>query len=294
MARISVQRGPGAVFLWVGVLLLGWAAAAWGQPPVKPLALGVKAPAADPEEVRKVYAPFVKILGQRLGQEVVLEPHGNTADLGRAVQAAEIDFLLLSPTDYLEVHAASGAEAIASKLNKGGTPYCQGTIVTRRDSGIESIADLKGKRFQFGPLGTFNKYWAALAALMGSGLDAQRDVEVSGYGEGCDGIADCVLRGESDAGVICDYSWDGWTDRAEGQRYVEELKVLGAGPRLRDDAVAVAPHLGPDQRHRLVNALLSLDGEDALLAPPLKAKGFAVGSDTDYDELRSLMQRLDG
>ncbi|MCP4376509.1 MAG: PhnD/SsuA/transferrin family substrate-binding protein, partial [bacterium] len=180
-------------------------------------------------------------------------------------------------------------EAVATKLNKSGTPYCQGTLIALRGKGIKGIGDLKGKRFRYGPKGCFNKHLAALGAFKTAGLKPGELGGVS-YGSGCGGIAQTILDGHADAGVICDYSWDGWVAKKDAK--VGKFAVIARGPKLRDTVVAATGQTDASTQELFVRGLLALKGNATILKPPLKARGFARSTDGDYDSLRVLIKGL--
>ena len=159
------------------------------------------------------------------------------------------------------------------------------------DKNIKKLADLKGKRFRFGPEKSFNKYYSALVALKEQGLQLS-DLKEATFGTGCSGIARTVLADGADAGVVCDYSWDAWVAKQSKDPNLTELVILAKGPKLRDLAVATAPKTPAKLQERLVKVLLELKGEKILLQPPLKARGFSCSSDSDYDRLRQVMAEL--
>lgn len=225
-----------------------------------------------------------------MGSAVELKAYPSSAELGQAAAAGEIDFVIASPTDYAALHESAGVVAVASKLNKGGTPYCQGTLIAPKGGSVAKLSDLKGKRFRFGPKGSFNKYHAALHAMAAAGVTSKDLKEVS-CGTGCSGIAETVLAGQADAGVICDYSWDSWM--ASSSPKVDKLVIIGRGPKLREKVVAAAARTDRATREQLLKALLAMKGDPVLLAPPLKARGFVRSADSDYDLLRQVLKDLE-
>lgn len=258
----------------------------------KPVTIGITA--RDDAVAQKDYAPFLKLVKEELGNDVVLKTYSDLVTLGKAIKAGSIHFSIISPTDYLKLNEAVGVEAVATKLNKGGTPFCQGTIIAAKDGGINKLTDIKGKTFCFGPDGSFNKYYAALTAFRTEGVTI-KDLDAQ-YGNSCGNIAGHILEGKSVAGVICDYSWDGWEKKLKSDPATEQpsakLKIIGKGPKLRDKAIAISKKVDAKTRENFVNALIALKGKPEILNPPLKAKGFAKSTDKDYDGLRKIIKEL--
>ncbi|MDP6542540.1 MAG: PhnD/SsuA/transferrin family substrate-binding protein [Phycisphaerae bacterium] len=251
------------------------------------IVVGIKS--SDPAGAREQYAPFVKLMSENTGQPVALKVCKDADALCRASAAGEIGFVIVSPTDYVAMKNTAALEAVATKLNKSGTPYCQGTLIASKGKGVKGIGDLKGKRFRYGPKGSFNKNLAALAAFKQAGLKPGDLAGVS-YGSGCGGIAQTVLDGQADAGVICDYSWDGWVAKKDAK--IGKLAVIARGPKLRDTVVAAAGGTDAATREQFVGALLALKNNPTILKPPLKARGFARSTDGDYDSLRAVIESL--
>lgn len=258
----------------------------------KPVFIGITA--KDDAVAQKDYSPFLSLLAKELKCDVTLKTFPDLVKLGESLKSGKIQFTILSPTDYLKMHETVGVEAIATKLNKGGTPFCQGTIISAKNGNINKLIDLKGKPFCFGPDGSFNKYYAALTAFKTEGLTI-KDVDPL-YGKSCSNIAGHILEGKSVAGVICDYSWNGWEKKLKEDPKTEQpsskLKVIGVGPKLRDKAIAASKTTAAELRKKFVAALLTLKGKPEILKPPLKAKGFAASTDKDYDSLRKIIKEL--
>ena len=251
------------------------------------IVVGIKS--SDPAGAREQYAPFVKLMSENTGHPVALQVYKDADELSIASAAGEVGFVIVSPTDYVAMKDAAAIEAVATKLNKSGTPYCQGTLIAPKDKGVKGIADLKGKRFRYGPKGGFNKYLAALAAFKQAGLEPC-DLSEASYGGGCGGIAQTILDGQADAGVICDYSWDGWVAKKDAK--IDKLAIIARGPKLRDTVVAATGSTDAATREQFVGALLALKGNPTILQPPLKARGFARSTDGDYDSLRAVIKSL--
>jgi ABC-type phosphate/phosphonate transport system substrate-binding protein len=279
------NRSHLAVLFVVAIMLIG--ACGCSQDSSSGIIVGIKS--SDPAGAQEQYAPFVKLMSEKTGQPVALKVCKDHDELCRASAAGEVCFVIVSPTDYVAIKKNAGLEAIATKLNKSGTPYCQGTLIAPKSNGVKGIGDLKGKRFRYGPKGSFNKNLAALAAFKQAGLKPGELSAVS-YGTGCGGIAQTVLDGQADAGVICDYSWDGWVAKKDDK--ANKLTVIARGPKLRDTVVAATGATDAATQKQFVDALLALNGNATILLPPLKARGFARSTDSDYDSLRVVIKGL--
>ncbi len=80
---------------------------------------------------------------------------------------------MVSASDFAEISVRPVWQIVAVPINvKGTTEHC-GLIVTRADSPIKTLEDLKGKRFAFGPRNDPILHWGALKVLAGVGISAK-------------------------------------------------------------------------------------------------------------------------
>ena len=113
------------------------------------LRFGVNAP-RGPLEAQKWEALTV-YMSQAVGKSIELVPL-SPAKIDDAIERGEVDFALVNPVSAVIVLNKFGAKSLATMSAKG-TPQFAGVIISKKDSGINKSADLKGKSvmaYQFG------------------------------------------------------------------------------------------------------------------------------------------------
>lgn len=90
-----------------------------------------------------------------------------------ANQQAEIAWF--GPVSYLQAKKRGGAELLALSVKKGNSTYYSGIFV-RKDSGIKSIEDLKGKDVAFGDPNSTSSFVYPMAMIVKSGIDPISDL----------------------------------------------------------------------------------------------------------------------
>ena len=90
--------------------------------------------------------------------------------------------------------------AIATNFDEG-KPEDRGTIVTRADSDIRTINDLRGKTFLFGSKHNSPKFFSAYMTFKDAGIDINKDLKSYEYGGACKDNSKRVFDGEFDACV---------------------------------------------------------------------------------------------
>jgi len=97
------------------------------------------------------YTPFEKYLEETLGVEVEIFTAGNYDGVIQAIAADQIEFAFFGSSSYAAAYTETegGVEPLVSRLRQDGSTGYFSVVVTRCDSGYESIADLEGKILAF-------------------------------------------------------------------------------------------------------------------------------------------------
>jgi phosphonate transport system substrate-binding protein len=138
-----------------------------------------------------------------LGEAVHIELHvAPSYDEGiQALVDGQVDFSRLGPASYIKAKQRSAGIDLLVLENDGGDKYFNGVIFTRADSGVNSLADLKGKRFAFGDANSSSGRYLAQHTLVRAGISA-KDLADYEYLGRHDRVAEAVWRGEFAAGAV--------------------------------------------------------------------------------------------
>ncbi len=93
--------------------------------------------------------PIAKELEKDLGVKVEIFTASDYNGIITAMANKHIDLAYFGPKSYVEASEKANAEAVVMELNKKGQPGYTGIIITRKDSGISSMDQAKGKTFAF-------------------------------------------------------------------------------------------------------------------------------------------------
>lgn len=115
------------------------------------------------------FTPLARALEKQLGREVFIETDKDFASFMRRVYAHEFDLVHLNQLQYLQAHERAGYQAIA-KLCTATTCTISALLVTRQDSGISTLAQLRGKTVAFGDRSAMVSYLLARSLLRQAGL----------------------------------------------------------------------------------------------------------------------------
>lgn len=93
--------------------------------------------------------PLADYLSAQLGRPVTLVTAKDFETFWSGVKNQSYDMVHMNQYDYVEAHKKYGYDVILKNVEFGESTIA-GSIIVRKDSGIKTIADLKGKRVVFG------------------------------------------------------------------------------------------------------------------------------------------------
>lgn len=126
----------------------------------------------------KAFTPLAEHLSQVLGEKVKLVIPKNFKEFWKGVAEKKYDIVHFNQYHYIKSHKEHGYKVIVVNEERGSKTI-RGQLTVRKDSGIKSIDDLKGKTILFGggPK-AMGSYIAPTAILKKAGLVAGKDYQV--------------------------------------------------------------------------------------------------------------------
>lgn len=112
------------------------------------LSLGVF-PRRNPQVTTRMFMPLADHLSRELGREVRLEVTRDFESFWEAVAAGRYDLVHYNPYHYIRSAKEQGYRVIA-KNDEFGRATVASALVVRKDSGIESLEQLRGRKIVFG------------------------------------------------------------------------------------------------------------------------------------------------
>jgi phosphonate transport system substrate-binding protein len=171
-----------------------------------------------------------------------------------------------------------------------GSAFYNGQIFTRADSGINSIADLKGKTFcRPDPLSTSGWIIPSIT-LKANGVDPDTDLAQVVDAGSHDASVAGVYNGDCDAGSSF---VDARTNiEADYPDVMDVIKVIEVSANIPNDGVQYAPSMPRDLRDKINAALLKIAETDegkAALDTAYQWGGLQQVDDTFYDPFRQVL-----
>ena len=251
-----------------------------------PLKFGVGLFQPDKDKNDATYRPLANYLAAQLKRPVELRTVDSWEGLAKSLAAGETDIALMGPWGYVLANNEAGAQVVSTILYDDKPEYFA-IMVTHPNSGIKTVADLRGKTFAFGDKGSTSGYLIPLHYFMTQGINP-----ATYFGKVLhtkhQAIETQVAQGVLDAGA--DYNRNRNAMIAQGLIKASQSVVIWQSAPLPNDAVAVSKTLFADKAlvARLQTALISV-GEAQKTQPnllPPHYTGFVSRDNRFYKPIR--------
>jgi phosphate/phosphite/phosphonate ABC transporter binding protein len=247
-----------------------------------------------PDQLRESYTPLADYLSQRIGRPVRLIIQEDYVDLSQKLAQGELDLVALSPYSYVRARRKMPAlQVFATPVTSGGASY-EGVILTRGDSGIATLADLRGKVFCYTNPNSASGYLYPRALFKRAGIDPDRAFKATRFTSDHLSALRALVSGACDGAAV--YAAILFESKAHGIA-PDAFRILASTERIPYDAYVLHPKAPPELRRSIEDALLALTpgSQQALsiFARQGAIIGFQSGHDADYDGVRQIENYLD-
>lgn len=230
------------------------------------------------------YRLILDYLEIKLGVRLVLETSKDYLDYERKLYAGHFDLSLPNPYQTLQSFQ-HGYYAIARMKPD---EVFRGIIIVRKDTNIQTIADLKGHKVSFPAPTALAATMMPLEFLANLGLDINRDIEKKFVGSQYSSIMN-VYSKDTIAGATWPPPWESW--KKENPKKAQELRVQWETKHLINNGFVVKNGLDGTFVRKLQEYLIGMDedkfGKELLIQAGFE--GFALANNKDFDTVQVFM-----
>jgi len=202
------------------------------------------------------YEPLMAHLSPQLGVPIRLVVAEDYEDLLRKLRRAEVDLLTLTPLSYVRAKREDPfLQLLLSEIIRGTTSYTA-YIIVHRDSGIDRLEDLQGKRFVFVDRNSASGYLFPYAFLLKNEIDPETFFGEVVFSGNHVRAVEMVAEREADAAAVSSNSLA--TAREAGIR-TRSLRIFKKTGRIPHDAICARAGLDPGLVRRFTELLSALD-----------------------------------
>jgi phosphonate transport system substrate-binding protein len=125
------------------------------------------------ERLQTEWGAFKAALEEATGETFEFFPVNSRTAAAEALRARTVDFVISGPAEYIVINTLTEA----TPLIGFGRPDYHCAIVVRADSGINSMADLKGRKVAFGDIGSTSNMLCPMQLVADYGVDPVNDLD---------------------------------------------------------------------------------------------------------------------
>jgi phosphonate transport system substrate-binding protein len=252
-------------------------------PPLPTLLIGL-IPEQDVFKQIERYEPLAAYLAARSGTRItlrILPRYGNIID---NFTSTGLDGAFFGSFTYALAHRKLDVTVVARPVALDGTSTYHGLIFVRRDSGIDTVADMAGKRFVFVDKATTAGYLLPLDFFRENGVEDYKTYLSESYFAGTheSAIYD-VLDKKADIGAAKNTVFDRLAQ--DDERIETELVIVERSPDVPENALALRGDMDDALKLLLRRTLLEMhtDQEGQKILREFGALEFVETTDEDYE-----------
>lgn len=235
------------------------------------------------------FRPLAEYLSERIGMPVKLTMLSRYGNIVERIENKDVDAAFLGSFTGALASAQLGMIPIVRPINLDGSSTYWGYLFVRKDSGIEEVEQMRGRRLALVERATTAGFVFPVAYFKQQGVDVDgeffSDVQFWGSHDAC---IQAVLEGRADIGAAKNTVWEhlGQEDR----RIEDDLEILAMSPKVPSNGLLVSPDVNAEIRERIKTVLLGLEDDPAgkSVLEQLRFEGFVPTDRQSYDSVFEL------
>lgn len=243
-------------------------------------------PVAGATSVKDTFGELSSYLEKKLGVKVNLQTAGDYAGVITAMQHNHVQIAYFGPESYVEAQKRANAEILAVEIGEEtGLPGYYGMIITKKDSGLNTLEDIKGKKWAFTSSNSTSGTLVPTVMFYKKNIKPEEYFSKVLYSGGHEASILSVKAGNVDAASTNNLDFN----RGLGRNWSkDDFNIIWQSELIPGSPVTARADLPASFKKAVKDALLSYDDKEGL--SKLKLKGFAETKDSDYDSVRDLIK----
>jgi len=209
--HLPASRSRRSLFATVAAAALLSSASAFAQSVFKVTTIPEE---AATEQTRK-FGPIARYLERVLGTKVEFTPVNDYPAAVEALVNKQVDLVWFGGFTHVQAQLRSGGKIIPLAQREEDAQF-RSVFIANTDSGIKTLADLKGKQISFGSQSSTSGHLMPRSFLLQAKLDPEKDFKRVAYSGAHDATIASVVSGRVDAAALDITVW---------RKFVEDKKV---------------------------------------------------------------------
>ena len=238
-------------------------------------------PDENPQEMLRIYTPFAEYLTKAVGIPVRFTPVVDYAATVEGLAANRLEMVWYG--GLTSVQAAKQAKGAHRIIMRKEDAEFKSYFITRKETGIKTLKDLKGKTFAFGSVSSTSGHLMPRYYLLKVGINPEKDFSKFSFSGAHDATAAWVEAGQVDAGALNFLVWDKLVETKKVD--TNKVGIFWTTPSYVDYVWTVRAAVDKGIVDRITKAFLRLDytnTEHKKLLDLHRTKGYIAAKDADW------------
>ena len=238
-------------------------------------------PDENPQEMLRIYTPFAEYLTKAVGIPVRFTPVVDYAATVEGLAANRLEMVWYG--GLTSVQAAKQAKGAHRIIMRKEDAEFKSYFITRKETGIKTLKDLKGKTFAFGSVSSTSGHLMPRYYLLKVGINPEKDFSKFSFSGAHDATAAWVEAGQVDAGALNFLVWDKLVETKKVD--TNKVGIFWTTPSYVDYVWTVRGGVDKGIVDRITKAFLRLDytnTEHKKLLDLHRTKGYIAAKDADW------------
>jgi phosphonate transport system substrate-binding protein len=251
-------------------------------------------PSNIPTELFKASESFAAELGKKVGIPIKVYMPTDYLGVVEALRNKTADMAFVHPAGYVFASREAKAQIVAVDVWHGKTSYTSRFYV-RKDSGLKSLEELRGKTIAFVDPGSTSGYVYPMVTLIKKGLVTNRDPKSffkdAMFAGTHEAALLALLNGSVDAVASFDLAPQQYLKEKER---VERITHVAETDPIPEAGMCVREGLDPGLVKKLTDSLMAFNAPQyrSILKDFYGIDGFAPARDSDYNPVREAIDLL--
>jgi phosphonate transport system substrate-binding protein len=237
---------------------------------------------------------MIAFIQKKTGLDIVQIFPEDFDDHMKKVGSGEIDISFSNPFVYIKIAKQYGARAFARIIEKEGKDMFRGEICVLKDSPMQTLVDLKGKRIMAVSQDSAGGYLFQKGMLVEAGIDPGEEMTID-YASGAGNQEMAFLAMYSGDYDACFVREGTRTEVMKDRADISKVRVLAYTPWYPGWVYAGRKDLDPSILDKIKSAMLKLDfnnPEDRGILEKAKFVKIVSSEDKDFESIRKLAAKL--
>jgi phosphonate transport system substrate-binding protein len=250
-------------------------------------------PDESPTELQRKFGQLATYLEARTGTKVEYTPVTDYAAAVEALVGGKVDMVWYGGFTFVQARKRSHDQVIPL-VQRAEDEKFRSVFITRTDSGIDKLEDLKGKSVTFGSPSSTSGHLMPRYFLLQNKIDPDKDFKQVAFSGAHDATIAAVAGGKVQAGALNISVWEKFV--SEKRVDPEKVKVIYTTPPYYDYNWTVRADMPPAMRQKIADAFLSLDAakpQDKAILELQRASKFIPTKSANYDSIEQAAKSAD-